>query len=59
MAPLLEAMRTVAIDGGVIGDIAGSVLTVMAWIPVTFGLAVLTMRRRRSVAGPAPDPVSA
>jgi ABC-2 type transport system permease protein len=59
MAPLLEAMRTVAIDGGGVGDIAGSVLTVMAWIPVTFGLAVLTMRRRRSVAGPAPDPASA
>jgi ABC-2 type transport system permease protein len=55
MAPLLEAMRTVAIAGGSIVDVAGEVLIVIAWIPVTFGLAVVAMRkRRRSVTGPTP-----
>ncbi len=58
MAPLLEAMRTVAIAGGSLADIAGDVLVVAAWIPVTFGLAVVAMRRRRpSVA--VPEPASA
>lgn len=47
MAPLLEAMRTVAIAGGSFTDIVGDVLVVLAWIPVTFGLAVFTMRKPR------------
>ena len=60
MAPLLEAMRTVAIAGGSIADIAGDVLVVAAWIPVTFGLAVLAMRKRRGrVAAPSPRAVAA
>ncbi|MEN8040969.1 MAG: ABC transporter permease [Actinomycetota bacterium] len=54
MAPLMEAMRTVAISGGGITDIAGNTGLVAAWIPVTFGLAVFAMRRPRTrVAAPA------
>jgi ABC-2 type transport system permease protein len=57
MAPLLEAMRTVAIAGGSFADIAGDLLVVVAWIPITFGLAVVAMRtRRHRVAAPTPVP---
>lgn len=48
LAPLLEAMRTVAIDGGSLADVGGSLLQVAAWIPVTFAVAVLAMRPRRT-----------
>lgn len=50
MAPLMEAMRTVAIGGGSLADLGGNLATVVAWIPVTFGIAVLAMRRRRLAA---------
>ena len=53
MAPLLEAMRTVAIDGGTIADIGGNLVTVVAWVPVMFGIAVLALRSRRSPVRPA------
>ena len=50
MAPVLEAMRTVAIDGGGIGDIGTQILKVVAWVPVMFALAVWAMRRRKTAA---------
>lgn len=47
MAPLIEAMRTVAIDGGTLTDIGGQVLTVLAWVPVVFVIALVAMRPRK------------
>ena len=51
MAPLMEAMRTVAIDGGGLADIRANLTTVLLWIPVMFGVALVAMRpRRRNLA---------
>ena len=47
MAPLLEAMRTVAIAGGGLADIGGNLLIVVAWIPVTLAVATVAMRPPR------------
>ena len=52
MAPLLEAMRTVAIEGGTLADIGGNVATVVAWVPVMFVIALVAMRTRRVKARP-------
>ena len=52
MAPLMEAMRTVAIDGGGLADIGSNLVTVVAWIPVMFGVALLAMRPRRARVAP-------
>ena len=48
LAPLLEAMRAVAIEGGGLAVIAGNLVQVAIWIPVTFTIAVLAMRPRRT-----------
>jgi len=48
LAPLMDAMRTVAIGGGSLGDIGGELLQVAVWIPVTFALAVVALRPRRT-----------
>ena len=48
MAPLLEAMRTVAISGGTFTEISGDLLTVVAWIPVMFVIALVAMRPRQA-----------
>jgi ABC-2 type transport system permease protein len=47
MAPLIEAMRAVAIDGGTLTDIGGQLLTVLAWVPVVFVIALVAMRPRK------------
>lgn len=46
MAPLMEAMRTVAIAGGTWGDITGDLSTVLIWVPIMFLVATVMMRRR-------------
>lgn len=48
MAPMLEAMRAVAIEGAGLADIGGELLTVLAWLPVMFVIAVFAMRPRRT-----------
>lgn len=48
MVPLLSAMRSVAIDGHGLAEIASDIITVVAWMPVIFGFALLSMRRRAS-----------
>jgi ABC-2 type transport system permease protein len=48
LAPLLEAMRAVAIQGAGIADIGGNLAQVAMWIPVTFAIAVVAMRPRRT-----------
>ena len=48
LAPLMEAMREVAIGGASIGDLGSQLLQVAVWIPVTFAIAVLALRPRRS-----------
>ncbi|MDX1691659.1 MAG: ABC transporter permease [Acidimicrobiia bacterium] len=50
LAPLLEAMRSVMIEGAGIGAIGGEIAQVVAWIPVMFGVAVLAMRPASSRA---------
>lgn len=44
MVPLLDAMRAVAIDGADVADVAAQIGLVAAWVPVTFGVAVVAMR---------------
>lgn len=53
MAPLIEAMRTVAISGGSFADITNELLIVVAWIPVMFTIALVAMRQRTPKARPA------
>lgn len=48
LASLLEAMRAVAIEGGSLADVGDNLVQVAIWIPVTFTLAVLAMRPRRT-----------
>lgn len=48
MAPLLDAMRTVANDGGDLRDIAGELLIVVAWIPATLAVATIALRPSHS-----------
>lgn len=58
LAPLMEAMRQVVIVGGGLGDVATHLLQVAAWIPVTFGLALVALRPR-SRRGRRPIPAMA
>lgn len=44
LAPLMEAMREVAIGGASLADLGSQVFQVAIWIPVTFGLAVIALR---------------
>jgi ABC-2 type transport system permease protein len=48
LAPLMEAMRTVVIGGGSLADIGTQILQVAVWIPVTFGIAVIALRPKRT-----------
>lgn len=48
VVPLLDAMRTVANDGGNLRDIADELLIVVAWIPVTLAAATLALRPRHA-----------
>lgn len=48
MAPLMEAMRTVAIEGGGWADITGNLATVLLWLPIMFLIATFMMRKPRS-----------
>jgi ABC-2 type transport system permease protein len=48
LAPVLEALRTVSILGGSLSDIGPELLQVALWIPVTFAVAVVALRPRRS-----------
>ncbi len=62
LAPLMEAMRTVAIGGGSLFDVGGELLQVALWVPVTFAIAVIALRPRRTTvrrltAQPAPATV--
>jgi ABC-2 type transport system permease protein len=57
LAPLLQAMRAVAIQGASFADIASDLAIVVAWVPVMFGIAALALRPRRGRRRTAP-PVS-
>ena len=48
LAPLMEAMRTVAIEGGSLGDVGTQLLQVAAWVPVMFVIAVIALRPKRT-----------
>lgn len=47
LAPLMNAMRAVAIDGATAADVIGDLAVVAAWVPVMFAVALLAMRPRR------------
>jgi ABC-2 type transport system permease protein len=50
LAPLLRAMREVSLAGASLGDVAGDLVIVIAWIPVLFLLARTTFRFGRRAA---------
>lgn len=44
LAPLMEAMRDVSLQGASLFDVAGDLLVVAAWVPVMFLVAAAAMR---------------
>jgi ABC-2 type transport system permease protein len=48
LAPLMEAMREVAIGGASIGELGAQLLHVAVWIPGTFAIAVIALRPKRA-----------
>ncbi len=50
LAPLMEAMRVVAIGGGSLADVGPQLLQVAVWIPITFTIAVVALRSRRGTS---------
>ena len=60
LAPLMEAMREVAIGGASLTDLGSQMLQVAVWIPVTFVIAVIALRpKRATVKRIEPRPVAA
>lgn len=57
LAPLMEAMRTIAIGGGSLADVGGELLQVAASVPVTFAIATVALRPKqtRSRRAKAPE----
>jgi len=51
LAPLMEGLRGVAIDGASLVEVVGHIAQVAMWIPVTFALAVIAMRPKRTTIG--------
>jgi ABC-2 type transport system permease protein len=51
LVPVMDALRTVAIAGGSIGDIGAELLQIAVWIPVTFAVAVAALRPKRATVG--------
>lgn len=46
LAPLMDAMREIALQGASLFDVAGDLLVVAAWVPVMFVIAAAAMRPR-------------
>jgi len=56
LAPLMEAMRTIAISGGSLADVGPELLQVAAWVPVTFAIAIVALRPKQARARRAKAP---